>query len=68
MGVSCGIQGSEVSAQAGTDEGHRIAADGAVDDGELAGDGDVLEVTVGEVGNVDGNAGTLQKGTEVPGF
>jgi hypothetical protein len=42
--VAGGIERGEVSAQAGADEGHGLAGDRAVDDGELAGDGDVLEV------------------------
>lgn len=66
--VARGIEGGEVSAEARADKNHAVAGDGAVDHGELPGNCNVLEITIRQVRNIDGGAGTHKERSEVPGF
>ena len=50
----------QISAHAGADQGDGFAADGAVDHGELAGEGEVGEIALGKVGDFDSGAAVAQ--------
>jgi hypothetical protein len=47
-----GVERGEVTAQARADQSHRIAGGQGFDDFELAGDGEVFEISAGEVGDL----------------
>ena len=68
FGVARGIERGEISAQAGTDQRDGTGGRGAFDDGELGGDGEVLEIAGGQVWNGDPRSGVFQALAEVAGF
>ncbi len=68
MGVAGGVEGGDVASEAGADEDGLLARGSAVDDGELTGEGEVFEVALGEVGDVEGDAMAAEALGEVAGF
>ena len=66
--VAGGVERGEVATKTGTDERDWLARHRLIDDSELAGDGEVLEVAAIEIGGVDRSSGGFQQSAEISGF
>src|ERR1035437_10728295 len=66
--VAGGIEGGQIAAHAGTDEGYGFARGCPLDDGKLAGDGEPLEIAGSQVRNVDVGSGGFQALAEITGL
>src|SRR5882672_4245918 len=63
-----GIEGGEVASHTAADQRHGAAGGLLFDDAELAGNGEMLEISGGQIGDFDLGAGGPQTGGEESGF
>ena len=60
FGVAFRIERGQVSAHAAADQRDGLAGGGAFDHLQLGGEGEMFEIAIGQVGNIDGSAGVAQ--------
>src|SRR6266508_1862845 len=65
LGIKAGMNGGEISAQARADQGNRFAAGEALDQGELARDGEVFEVALVQIGHFQFDANCVESVAKV---